>query len=150
MTQTKQKPKIFFSCSIAGGREYKEYYKTIVRTLKDYGEVLTGFFADDDELNKFQGGMNNNEIFLDDIERLTKSTHIVSEVSVPSLGVGYECCEATHQNKPYLALYHKNSLKKLSAMIRGNTHKKLTVIEYENLESLEGNLRDYCKNNLIV
>ena len=139
--------KIFFSCSISGGREYEEYYKHIVKILADYGEVLTGYFADENELNKVQDGMNNTEIFLDDIERLTEANYIVAEVSVPSLGVGYECCEAIHQNKPYLALYRKNSPKTLSAMIRGNTHKKLAIIDYEDIDDLDQKLRQHFENN---
>lgn len=57
---------------------------------------------------------------------------VVTEVSTPSLGVGYEIGKAENLDKQMLCLYRPQENKQLSAMISGNPNQ--TIAEYHNLE----------------
>jgi hypothetical protein len=45
---------------------------------------------------------------------------MIAEVTIPSLGVGYEIATAIHLNRKVLCLYHPQKGRKLSAMIAGS------------------------------
>lgn len=57
---------------------------------------------------------------------------IVSEVTNPSLGVGYELGQAEAMGKPILCLYREQEGKRLSAMLSGNPYP--TIVTYRVLE----------------
>ena len=56
---------------------------------------------------------------------------MVADVTVPSLGVGYEIAYAESINIPILCLFNTNQKKPLSAMILGN--QRLECFNYTNL-----------------
>ena len=111
--------KIYFAGSIRGGRQDAELYRKIINYLSSKGHVFTEHIGDNDLDNKGEEKTDVN-IFKRDIEWLNNSDVIVAEVTVPSLGVGYEIGIAEKLKKPVLCLYRKNKNKKLSAMIAGN------------------------------
>jgi nucleoside 2-deoxyribosyltransferase len=51
---------------------------------------------------------------------ITDSDVLVAEVTVPSLGVGYEIGRAVEMHKPVLCLFQEGSEYTLSAMIAGS------------------------------
>jgi len=57
---------------------------------------------------------------------------LVAEVSMPSLGVGYELGCAVALKKPVLCLYRPVSTRPLSAMIAGNPN--IQIAEYFSIE----------------
>ena len=60
---------------------------------------------------------------------------MIAEVTVPSLGVGYEIATAIHLNKPILCLYDlENPPKRISAMVAGNTSPLITLKGYKESE----------------
>ena len=60
------------------------------------------------------------EIFQRDIAWLREADVIVAEVTVPSLGVGYELGIGQSLGKPVICLYREKDGRQLSAMIAGN------------------------------
>ena len=56
---------------------------------------------------------------------------MVAEVSILSIGVGYEIGYADAMEKRVICLYDLNSEKQLSAMIRGNS--KIEILEYTDI-----------------
>jgi hypothetical protein len=72
-------------------------------------------------------------IFTRDLQWLDASDLVVAEVSVPSLGVGYEIAYARHRRAvPVIALYRAAHTKRCSAMIGGDPGVEL--IEYDDVE----------------
>lgn len=125
--------KIYFAASITGGREDAPIYAELISFLKKYGEVLTEHIGD---RNLGDSGEKNKSFVHDrDFKWLLSSDVVVAEVSIPSLGVGYELGRAVEQKKKILCLYRKNSPKTLSGMISGN--KDMDVHIYETLENAE-------------
>lgn len=126
--------KVYFACSIRGGRDDAETYKLLVNKIKKYAHVLSEVFADQ---NLTASGMNKSsgDIWSNDIKWIGQADAIIAEVTNPSLGVGYEIAKAEKMNKPILCLYRSTPDKKLSAMIHGSPH--ASVFEYENIGSAE-------------
>jgi nucleoside 2-deoxyribosyltransferase len=107
--------KIYFAGSIRGGREDADIYLQLVDELQQYGEVLTEHVATIGEED-----MSDGEIFVRDLEWLTNCDAVVAEVTVPSLGVGYEVGIAQSLGIPVLCLYRPAPQRRLSAMLSGN------------------------------
>ena len=73
-----------------------------------------------------------------DVALLQQCSVVVAEVTVPSLGVGYELGRAVAMGKQVLCLYRPQEGKLLSAMIRGMDNEAgLRVHDYQ-LEEVDG------------
>lgn len=116
--------KIYFSGSIRGGREHQVFYRDIVEELKKYGEVLTEFVSDSN-LTYRGSSLPSEEIYKLDVSLLNKCDIVVADVTVPSLGVGYEIAYAENIKKKIICLYKPDPSRELSAMIKGNPNLKL-------------------------
>jgi nucleoside 2-deoxyribosyltransferase len=126
---------IYFSGAISGGRADVASYRTIVDALEADGHrVLAGAVAAE---HVGAGGetLLPSDIYARDIGWIDESDLVVAEVSMPSLGVGYEIAYATRIRRiPVIALYRSAFTKRCSAMISGDPG--VTLLEYETLESL--------------
>jgi hypothetical protein len=111
--------KIYFACSIRGGRDDAETYAELAAYIKTKSTLLTEIFADGKLTPQ---GMNkpSDEIWATDIAWVKESDAIIAEVTSPSLGVGYEIAKAEEWDKPVLALFRDDGTRKLSAMIEGS------------------------------
>ncbi len=119
---------IYFSCSIAGGRNYLSTYTKIVRYLQALGHRVPTEHIVDPAVLHAESKLEATQIYQRDVKWLAASDAAIAEISNPSLGVGYEIGHALHLGKPVLALYEKGLF--ISCMITGNTHPNLSVKEY--------------------
>lgn len=126
--------KIYFSGSIRGGREHDEFYAFIVGELKKLGEVLSEFVGDKTLTSYGTLNMTDEEIYSRDIFMIKDADIFIADVTVPSLGVGYEIAYAEKLNKKIFCLYHQTEEKRISAMIAGNPNCK--VFSYKNKEEI--------------
>jgi len=110
--------KVFMSGSMRGGRRLLDRYKFILEVLLSSGaEVLSQHVARDTIFEEEQG-MSEAEIFMRDMGGVERCNCLIAEVSVPSVGVGYEICHAVGLKKPVLCVYEEGA--KASAMVLGN------------------------------
>jgi len=134
--------KIYFACSIAGGRDHSHVYKDIIVLIKAGGaEVVSELFAE--KVLKAEVGMKLDPKFVwkRDIDWVREADGIIAEVTQPSLGVGYEIARAEQWGKPILALFYTGSGKRLSPMIAGNP--SLKVFEYADIGRTEKAIADF-------
>lgn len=126
--------KVYFACSIRGGRGDAELYGALIRLIQKHATVLTEIFADH---TLTPHGMNKpaREIWQTDLDWIREADVVIAEVTNPSLGVGYEIAKAEEWGKPVLALYRPSSDRKLSGMILGSPG--VTNHEYTGLEEAE-------------
>ena len=121
---------IYFSGSISGGRADITLYQRIVETLEAEGHrVLAGAVAAE---HVSAGGetLHPPDVCARDLAWLDEADLVVAEVSVPSLGVGYEIAYATRVRQiPVIALYRRAFTQRCSAMIAGDPGVEL--LEYE-------------------
>ena len=126
--------KIYFAGAIRGGRGDAAIYLDIVKRLEKYGHILTEHVGDA-ALSSIGEATNDQQIHDRDLAWLRDSEILVAEVTVPSLGVGYEIGKATEWGKPVLCLYRPQAGRSLSAMIAGS--KGVMLKEYESTSQLE-------------
>lgn len=115
--------KIYFACSIRGGRNDATTYAELATCIKAKVTLLTEIFADN---TLTSNGMNKPSpvIWKTDIAWVKEADAIIAEVTNPSLGVGYEIAKAEEWNKPTPALFRDSGNRKLSAMIDGSPNTK--------------------------
>jgi len=111
--------KIYFACSIRGGRNDADIYAELASHIKTKATLLTEIFADG---KLTSAGMNkpSDAIWATDIAWIKEADAVIAEVTNPSLGVGYEIAKAEEWGKPVLALFRSDDDRKLSAMIDGS------------------------------
>ena len=133
---------IYFSGSIYGGRQKLDTYKKLVKDLAKYGTVLNEEVADDNALVK-EANVSDKDVFESLVNRLKQADLIFAEVTVPSLGVGYELGYADSQNKRIVCVYDKTVTPKVTTMLRGN--EKLKIIPYTDINEITNNLENILK-----
>jgi nucleoside 2-deoxyribosyltransferase len=111
--------RIYFCGSIRGGRQLEAAYGIIIQILKHYGQVLTEHVGEPGEESDLDRNLNNRQIHDRDLKWIRESDLVIAEVTIPSLGVGYEIARAIEMKKPVLCLFDASSGRKLSAMIAG-------------------------------
>ena len=133
---------IYFSGSIYGGRQKLEAYKKLINELKKYGNILDEEVADDKVIEN-EKTASDNDIFENLVEKINIADLIFAEVTVPSLGVGYEIGYSDSQNKRIICVYDKTVTPKITTMLRGNS--RLKIIPYTNLNEIINNLENIIK-----
>lgn len=132
--------KIYFACSIRGGRDDADTYAELATYIKSKATLLTEIFADGKLTSE---GMNkpSADIWATDIAWVKESDAIIAEVTNPSLGVGYEIAKAEEWNKPALALFRDDGRRKLSAMIEGSPI--TTTVYYTTVSEAQSAINDF-------
>ena len=136
--------KIYVSGSIYGGTQKIDTYKIMINELEKYGEVLDKQIADSNtiENEKYQ---RDEDIFQDLEQKMMMADIIFAEVTIPSLGVGYELGFADKMGKKIIAIYDETYTKKVSTMIRGN--KRIKLIPYKNINDICNVMNELLNEN---
>ena len=135
--------KIYFACSITGGREYEKKYQAITQFLLDGGhEVPTAHLAESNILEVEQVVIPS-DVYARDVDWILTSDILIAEVSVPSHGVGYEIGFALNAGKPVLCLHDAG--RKVSKMIIGNPHPLLKIKAYDNISQTFKEINEFVK-----
>jgi len=135
--------KIYFAGSIRGGRDEEDNYMELIHHLATFGEVLTEHVGSKG-IDKSELINSDQYIYQRDIDWLKKSDVMVADVTVPSLGVGYEIGFAEQLNIPILCLFNPKNKKSLSAMVSGN--RKIINKEYQSINDAKLVLDNFFAN----
>lgn len=133
--------KIYFACSITGGREDEDFYQQLVGMLLSMGVDVPTAHITETGIEELDAREDPYDIYFRDVTWIEESDLLIAEVSTPSHGVGYEIGYALDLNKPVLCLYREQIV--VSKMILGNPHPLLTVLSYKDLYEAEKLLREY-------
>ncbi len=126
---------IYFCGSIRGGRDLASIYAEMIAMLGSYGRVLTEHLGSDEVIEAKDRVLSDKEIHDRDLQWIVESDLLVAEVTVPSLGVGYEIGRAIEMGKPVLCLFKQGSEYTISAMIAGSD--KVEMKYYQSLEEVK-------------
>ena len=138
--------KIYLSGAIRGGRQLQQTYENILDYLvKNNHEVLTHHVASKNVL-EIEKKMDDKEIFTQDINWLNDCDLVIAEVSIASLGVGYEIAYSLGRKIPVLAVYDE-AYNPISAMISGNTSSFLSVNSYSSVSQLLDIIESFLQKN---
>lgn len=141
----KKKTTIYYAGSIRGvqNKEIVMFNKTIINYLKKSYTVLTEHISDESIAGKGEE-LSDTEIYKRDINWLDMADVLIAEVSLPSLGVGYEIRYAVGNKIKVLCLFNPKIMKKkLSAMISGCPD--VTVRNYDSLKKVKKILDEFLK-----
>ena len=138
--------KIYFACSISGGRNDEKAYQFMVQVLLGMGiDVPTAHIAETG-IEEVDAREEPRDIYERDVNWIRESGLLIAEVSTPSHGVGYEIGYALDLDKPVLCLSQKGVV--VTKMITGNPHPLLTVMEYQDMAHAEEILRTYLATHV--
>ena len=138
--------KIYFCGSIRGGRQLASTYEKLIQMLQTHGEVLTEHLGNDKEIQSRDRILSDREIHDRDMQWVRESDLVVADVTVPSLGVGYELGRALEMGKPVLCLFHSGAEHTLSAMIAGCEN--MEIHEYSDPDELKEVLAGFTSRNV--
>jgi nucleoside 2-deoxyribosyltransferase len=122
-----------------------DQYTHIIALLQAHGEVLTEHLGSDQEIRKKDRVLSDRQIHDRDLQWIMEADMVIAEVTVPSLGVGYEIGRALHLGKPVLCLYHTGAVHSLSAMVSGCAD--LEIVHYTHKEELQEPLTSFISNH---
>ncbi len=130
---------IYFSGSIKGGRQLVENYHAMIEVLSGYGNVLTEHIG---QINYASSGYTAPEIIYQQDKNYLDNSHIVvADITVPSLGVGYELAYAEAKGIPVVCLYSSGSV--VSSMILGDSY--FECYKYDDLNDALRIIEDIMK-----
>lgn len=132
--------KVYFAGAIRGGRSKVLDYQKMVETFeKSYAEVLTKHVANP---NLSESGENIpfEEVYKRDINWLKECDIVFADITIPSLGIGYELAYAESLGKHIYAVFEKGA--NVSSFIRGN--KNIQFFEYENIQEVLNRICGIC------
>ncbi|WP_342303862.1 nucleoside 2-deoxyribosyltransferase [Methanolobus sp. ZRKC5] len=132
---------VFLSASIRGGRDMLSTYIEMCSYLQENGHDVLSWHVADPELEKTESLLTEREIYIRDMEFLEKSHCVIAEVSIPSIGVGYEISSALHRELPVLCLHTPDS--NVSAMILGD--KRIITKEYDSINAMKEEIDLFLK-----
>ena len=108
-------------------------YIQMVDMLKKQGHKVVSEHVASVDLEKREAKITDEEIFNNDIGYIDECECLVADVTIPSVGVGYEICYAALKGKNVLCVYRDDA--NVSAMVRGN--KRILSAPYKNMGELE-------------
>ena len=133
--------KVYFAGAIRGGREKVYDYQNMVQQFEKNGaEVLTKHVADPN-LGKIGENISLKYIYKRDINWIEECDFVFADVTIPSLGVGYEISYAENLGKKIYAVYQKDV--NVSGLIRGD--EKIEFLPYESINQVLDKINEICK-----
>jgi len=138
--------RVYFACSITGGREFESVYQELVAALVQDGHQIPTAHLVESGVGAVEAGIDPQAVYARDVAWIRASDMLIAEVSVPSHGVGYEIGFALGIGKPVLAVYQAGC--KISKMISGNPDVNLQVKAYQDSADATRVIRDFLANIL--
>ena len=133
--------KIYFACSITGGRDEEKIYQLIVETLLSDGHDVPTAHLSRSDVVLLEDIVDPEEVYMRDIEWIDSCQALIAEVSTPSHGVGFEISYALSKSKRVLCL-HKQGIP-ISKMLSGNNDPGIRVCSYQDAKDIVAIIRDF-------
>jgi hypothetical protein len=131
--------KVYFSCSIKGGRDDPPIYRLLVEALLEDGHMVPTAYLADDTIPAMEKIVEAGDVFQRDTAWVKECDALVAEVSTPSHGVGYEIALAEFAGKPVFLCYQSGAV--VSKMLLGNPSLLNTTCCYQSTKEAIENMR---------
>ena len=82
--------KVYLSGAIRGGRQLQNIYQEILDFLQENGHNVLTYHVAKKNVLEIETKLKDTEIFTQDVSWLEECDCVIAEVTVASLGVGYE------------------------------------------------------------
>jgi 2'-deoxynucleoside 5'-phosphate N-hydrolase len=139
---------VYFAGAIPGGRELVSTTQSIVNRLKSMGHLVPTEHVASPTVLEDERRLSPSFVYKRDFDWISGSEALIAEVSLTSLGVGYEIACALHAGKPVLCLHRAGGT--VSKMISGNPSPGLRVVSYADNAELEQHLDSFIAEHYSV
>ncbi|MCD6348026.1 MAG: nucleoside 2-deoxyribosyltransferase [Candidatus Korarchaeota archaeon] len=131
--------RIYFAASIRGAGSDLALAREVVSRLESAGHtVING----DVYLSEHPDEKIPDPLVFDrDMRMLREADVLIADITNPSLGVGYEICEAVHLGKPVIVFFKRDS--RVSKLILGNP--ALHIVPFSTLQELEISIESFLQ-----
>lgn len=133
--------KVYFACSITGGRQDESAYSALVQAMLDDGHMVPTAAIAGAGYRSLEGHHDAVDVYARDVAWIEESDALVAEISTPSHGVGYEISYALERGKPVLCLYRQGVT--VSKMLTGNTMPGIQVKTYKDVNDGKQSIRKF-------
>ena len=133
--------KVYFACSITGGRKEESIYQVIVDTLISDGHDVPTAHLSRSDVTVMEDIVDPEEVYTRDIAWIDMCQALIAEVSTPSHGVGFEISYALTKGKPVLCLHQQGI--RISKMLSGNNNPGIRIRAYQDSEQIVAIIRDF-------
>lgn len=144
--------RIYFSATITDNDDLRDVYNETIKHLSEHGHKVFEYgshkLSPQDILTQDDTMMSS---VYKELDKFMRSADVyIADISLPSVGIGYEISQAISLKKPVLALIHDNSEFQPLATIKGNQSKYLTHRAYNkgNLGEIITTFIDEAKRKL--
>ncbi len=135
--------KIYFTASISFNSQFKDYYKKIIKEIKNYNcRLISGYQIINEKLLNKDKLLSEKEVFQKEKQKIELSDCIIAEVTKPSHGVGGQIVYGLVKDKPVLGLVFEANDDLISPMIKGNPSENFFFERY-NLNNLKYKIRNF-------
>jgi 2'-deoxynucleoside 5'-phosphate N-hydrolase len=139
--------KIYLTTSFRHKENIEEIITKVINYSRNEGHSINDIFPifeNDTDERPIQGKSieDSNKV----VKYIKNADIVVAELSHPSSGVGFEISLALTEKKPVLVLVHGQNKANLSALIKNNSSKYLTVKSYTSASEIEGVLKYFFKD----
>lgn len=140
--------KIYFSATITKDKKHKTIYDKIVDFLEGEGHtVLTYQSHQLDPKTLINRSDNEIRDTYKELDKFLKNADLyIADISLPSVGIGYEISQAIALKKPALVLNHESTEFQPLATIEGNKSKLLSYETY-NKDNIEKKIGSFVKES---
>lgn len=136
--------KIYFGASISFDRSLLPTYQLVVSNIKKLGHKVISEYVVDPKLKPGEN-LNPEKLFEREMKTIEKADLMVAEVTVPSWGTAFLIEHALEHRIPVLALFYKDALHRLPAMIAGHPELYLDHYDEDNVESVIGHFFKFAE-----
>lgn len=133
---------IYFAGSIRSGREKAYDYQKMVNRFEANGHNVLTKHVGDPNLPQEGEGIPLDKIFERDTKWIKEADLFFADITIGSIGVGYEICYAESHGKKVYVAYEKDA--NVSGFIQGN--KNLNFLPYESVDEVLEYIDKICQN----
>jgi len=137
--------KVYFSCSITGGRDDQPIYRQMVDALINDGHMVPTAHLADGSIAAAEKSVEACDVFRRDANWVKECDVLVAEVSTPSHGVGYEIALAEFTGKPVFLCFRSGTI--VSKMLLGNPSPLFESCAYQSTKEAIENMRVFLKRS---
>lgn len=152
--------KVYFTTSIKGTAEYGDASRAIIEELKKQGHSVFKRPLQTYPTPEGHAGVPDknigdlfdfkeqpmDEIYKTTVRRIREADMLITEMSVPSGGTGYEIALAHNEKKPVLALINSSITKPVADVIEGNASKLFKMAKYKSNDDIPGLLKTFMND----
>jgi 2'-deoxynucleoside 5'-phosphate N-hydrolase len=140
--------KVYFSATITEDAQLKSFYKRVMDIVKREGHTILEYGSDRLEPSSLVN-RTDTEIqgVYKSLDKFLRSADIyIGEISIPSVGIGYEISQALAQRKPALVLRYQKTGYQPLATLEGNKSAYLRYKTYTD-RTLENVIKNFLKHS---